>query len=243
MQTSTSRITFRGKDVAFKYPASDNLQVAIGDILGGHEYPILNFPDYQPKVVVDIGANVGATALYFYSAWPEADFHCYEPARDCYTCLAGNVADFGNIHTYPYGLYDSNREVTLFHGFEQPAQNSVVAYAGTTEQSETIKLVAADEEMTSRGIDEISVLKLDTEGCEVAILKNLGKRLGKIDLLYIEYHSEDDRREIDAILATDFLLLWGKAERIHTGLGLYISRTMAGRYPELEISKIERPNF
>lgn len=243
MRTNTSRITIRGKQIAFKYPASDNLKAAIGDILAGREYPILNFPDYRPKVVVDIGANVGAATLYFYSAWPQARFHCYEPARDCYACLADNIAGFANIHAYPYGLYESSREVSLYHGLDQPAQNSVVAYAGTTDDHETIKLVAADEEMSARGIDEISVLKLDTEGCEVPILTNLGKRLRKVDLLYIEYHCEDDRREIDAMLAGDFLLLWARAERIHTGLCLYISRTMAARYPELEISRIERPQF
>ncbi len=243
MRTNTSQITIRGKEVAFKYPASDKLKASIGDILGGREYPILNFPDYRPKVVVDIGANVGAAALYFYSAWPEASFHCYEPARDCYACLAENISHFANIRAYPYGLYESSREVSLYHGFEQPAQNSVVAYAGTTDDHEIIKLVAADEELEARGIGEISVLKLDTEGCEVPILANLGNRLGKVDLLYIEYHCEDDRREIDTMLAGNFLLLWALAERIHTGLCLYISRTMAARYPELEISRIERPQF
>ena len=75
------------------------------------------------------------------------------------------------------------------------------------------------------------------------VLANLGNRLGKVDLLYIEYHCEDDRREIDTMLAEKFLLLWARAERIHTGLCLYISRTMAARYPELEISRIERPQF
>ncbi|MCZ6863534.1 MAG: hypothetical protein O7I42_25285 [Alphaproteobacteria bacterium] len=48
MRTYTSRITIRGKEVAFKYLASDKLKVSIGHILGGREYPILNFPDYRP---------------------------------------------------------------------------------------------------------------------------------------------------------------------------------------------------
>ena len=43
MRTNTGRITIRGTKVSFNYPASDNLNVTIGEILGGRKYPILNF--------------------------------------------------------------------------------------------------------------------------------------------------------------------------------------------------------
>ena len=243
MRTVTSRITIRGKAVEFRYPESENLKTAIGNILQGREYPIMALPDYQPSVIVDVGANVGAAALFFHSAWPEATIHCYEPARDCFACLKANVKAFPTIHPHHRGLYDKDCETTLYMGFEQPAQNSVVAYAGTTDDGETIRLVGADEELRARGIKDISILKLDTEGCEVPILSDLNARLGGIDMIYLEYHSEADRREIDAMLADRFQLLWSRAERLHTGLCLYISRPMTERYPELEIARIDRPSF
>jgi FkbM family methyltransferase len=243
MKTATSQITVRGKAIEFRYPDSEKLKMAIGDVLGGREYPVLAFPGYQPKMVVDVGANVGAAALYFHSHWPEATIHCFEPAADCYGCLAANVKPFAQIHAHHLGLYDKSTETTLFVGYQQPAQNSVVAYAGTEEQGETIRLVAASTALAEAGIDEISILKLDTEGCEVPILTDLGPRLDGIDLIYLEYHCEEDRRAIDALLAGPFLLLSSRAERLHVGLCVYIHRRMTARYPELEIMRIERPRF
>jgi len=55
------------------------------------------------------------------------------------------------------------------------------------------------------GISYIDVLKIDTEGSEVEILESLRPYLPYVGILMIEFHSEKDRRNIDALLETHVL--------------------------------------
>ncbi len=54
------------------------------------------------------------------------------------------------------------------------------------------------------------MLKVDTEGCEVAIFASLLDRLGEMKIIYLEYHSEADRRELDAMLSPTHHLYFGR---------------------------------
>lgn len=51
------------------------------------------------------------------------------------------------------------------------------------------------------GLDEVDILKVDAEGCEVEILESLGPRLKRVRIVLAEFHSMADRRRIDALLA------------------------------------------
>jgi hypothetical protein len=53
------------------------------------------------------------------------------------------------------------------------------------------------DELDLRGT---KILKIDTEGSEIPILQSIGERVQDIDFILIEYHSEADRRAIDALL-------------------------------------------
>jgi hypothetical protein len=50
------------------------------------------------------------------------------------------------------------------------------------------------------GLDEVDVLKIDTEGAEVGILQALGPRLARVRVAMLEYHTPEDRRRIDTLL-------------------------------------------
>ena len=54
------------------------------------------------------------------------------------------------------------------------------------------------------------MLKVDTEGCEVPIFASLLERLGGVKVIYLEYHSEADRRELDAMLSPTHQLFFGR---------------------------------
>jgi FkbM family methyltransferase len=239
----TGNIRLLGREVAFTFPKGELLRTLIGRILSGQEYPILTLPEFRPAVIVDIGANVGATALFFHSHYPEAEIHCFEPSSLCHGCLARNTATFPTIHDHHLGLYDRDCETVLYEGHGQPAQNSVVSGPGTEEHGETIRLAAAGPALDALGLDEISILKLDTEGCEVPILESLGPRIDKTDLIYVEYHNEDDRRTIDTMLTDRFVLFAARADRLHVGTMVYLARHWLVRVPALDALRIDRPDL
>ena len=86
--------------------------------------------------------------------------------------------------------------------------------------------------------DPRSILKIDTEGCEVPILQDLFQYNVPIDMIYVEYHCERDRILIDGILSDKFMLSYSRANNIHRGRCFYVSRTLSAMYPGMEDLKI-----
>jgi hypothetical protein len=116
----------------------------------------LNQYDLKGRVVVDVGAFIGDTAIAF--ARRGALVHAFEPI----TRLAGyitrnaslnGVADLVVVH--PVGLSDRNNEIVI-----------------KTPSEQLITLVDAAAYLRSAGIDNPYLLKLDCEGCEYELLAN-----------------------------------------------------------------------
>lgn len=230
--------TMHGREFAVTYPAGDFMREIVRAVLEGREYPVLRLPDGPPAVIVDIGANVGATAVYFRAAYPAARIYCYEPSPENFVWLSANTRALAGVEAYPYGLLDRDTECELYSGESQCAQHSIIPNAGTSSRSEKVRLRNAADEMQERGISEISLLKIDTEGCELPILRSMLPVVRRIDSIAIEYHSEEDRRAIDALLAERFLLLHAASEGLHQGRMTYLSRDVVRRHPGLETLRI-----
>ena len=70
-------------------------------------------------------------------------------------------------------------------------------------------------------------LKLDTEGAELAILQRAEDYLDRTDVVYLEYHSDDDRAAIDALLRRrGFLLYSANASTPHRGDMAYVKKRL-----------------
>jgi hypothetical protein len=57
-------------------------------------------PSFSPKLIFDVGANVGQSAELFLSAFPEARIQCFEPAEGTFAALSERFgADPGSRST------------------------------------------------------------------------------------------------------------------------------------------------
>ena len=232
--------TFRllGKDVEVTFPDEGNAAWHIGNILAGRDYPLLD-ADYEPDCIVDIGANVGAAALYFASAYPWARFFCYEPSPSTFGYLERNVAAIPSVQTFNCGLGSAAAEAKLYLGSSQCLQNSTVRSPEVTERFETVRVERASAALAPL-VGGRCILKIDTEGCEVPILEDARELLPRFDVIYLEYHSERDRRAIDAILAPAFALWRSRADMMHRGNLVYVSQALIDETPALGRWEIRR---
>jgi len=237
------RVNLRGKDHDFRYPDNVYMRNVVTGIFQGTEYPLFNLPGYAPSAIVDIGANVGATALYFHHAYPAAAIWCYEPCRENFWCLEANTRDLAaNIQVFPYGLLDRDCELPMYHGTSQCGQNSLIHTIETAPTAaETVRLVRAAREAAERKWQHLSIVKIDTEGCEVPIVAELLAAVPKIDFLYCEYHAEESRRTIDAMTAERFVLAASKSDKPHQGMCVYLSRELLQRYPTFDALQKSMP--
>ena len=181
-------------------------------------------------VIVDVGGNVGAAAIWFHHRYPNARIISYEPSQLIFGFLSENLRDLNNVEAVNLGLFDDDREVTLHIGLHHVAETSIVAHEETGSDTESIALARASRIFEELGETEISILKLDTEGCEVPILTDLRGWFDRIGAIYVEYHSDDARRQIDQMLAEHFYLIRATIQRANMGTLVYLCKSVASRH-------------
>jgi FkbM family methyltransferase len=197
-------------------------------VLQQAEYSLARYRGPQrPRVVLDIGANVGLFTLYMKIADPDAVVHCFEPAPSTLELLQRNVGHLPSVQIHPYALGKTTGEATLHlhqlntgqHSLQRIERDS--QYCGEV----IVHCRAAAEEIDELALNAIDVLKIDTEGCETDIFESLGPRIERADYVLLEYHSESDRRRLDHNLA-NFLLYSANARRIGRGTLKYVHRRL-----------------
>jgi FkbM family methyltransferase len=207
------------------------------DIFAGITYPIIPLVS-GVKTVVDVGANVGAASVYFATAYPDAQVYALEPGSSPLLLLRQNVEPLRNVNVFPFGLHSSEKTLPLFHGKNDCVESSLSSSARTSSESEQIRLVGASQFLSQHGIDNVDVLKIDTEGCEVPILRSLANYLPEVKVLYVEYHSERDRRLIDEILAETHVLWRGHVTFAYRGEFCYVKRDLVPNETETHTCEI-----
>lgn len=149
------------------------------------------FADGSDEVVIDVGSNIGISALYFMTRHSRARCYLFEPDGRNVEKLKLNLSGFesryllrqeavsdvsGLLH---FGIESTGRYGGL--GIETDERIEVNCLS----INEVLREILAEEEV-------IDILKIDTEGVEIrtvkAIEKNLAKRIKKI---YLEAEPEE----------------------------------------------------
>lgn len=173
------------------------------DIFDQDDYRLPDSYDPRGQLILDVGANAGLFALYMVGQFPQCAIHCYEPAPATFSLLEGNTRQFPNISTHPVALGKHNGRKLFFLDPVNSGQNSFKPFRLTATPIK-VECRDASAEFDRIAPDRVGILKLDTEGSEVAILESLASRLARADVVMVEYHSPTDRRRIEELLG-DFV--------------------------------------
>jgi FkbM family methyltransferase len=144
----------------------------------------------QAMTVFDVGANVGDyTAALRAELGNRARIWSFEPAPGSFEILASRFSSDELIEIRNVGFSDEEREAELFMRNPHAAVGSL--YRGYWGQHDAIpvRLTTVDAFCDAEGVDRIHLLKLDTEGHELAILRGANRMLedGKIEAVQLEF--------------------------------------------------------
>jgi FkbM family methyltransferase len=138
------------------------------------------------RAVVDLGSNIGLSALYFLTRNPSSRCYLFEPVPRNITRLRENLQGFeGRFELTERAVWD--RDGTVAFGVEPTGRYGGINVAG----QETIEVACLDvndvlETVLSRE-RVIDVLKVDTEGAEVMTVAAIrDDLLARIRRIYLE---------------------------------------------------------
>jgi FkbM family methyltransferase len=142
----------------------------------------------EEPVIIDGGANVGLSVLYFKRSYPKSRIVAFEPDPDVYRVLERNCKSFQlpNVELIQKALWTQDTTVKF---------NPEGADAGrVVPDSYSLQAVEVCACRLARYLEQdIDLLKLDLEGAEINVLLDCADPLGKVDKIIVEYHSFKDQ--------------------------------------------------
>ena len=170
------------------------------------------------NIIVDLGANIGLSAIYFCNIFENSKIYAVEPDSQNFKQLRLNISNKKNIFTENVAIW--SEKIDLIENLAKP-------FKGGEDWSKTfipsdqfnngtkIKGITIHELMTKYHLTTIDLLKIDIEGAERFIFdkKNNLSFLTQTKVIAIEIHDEFNKRtDIYNILKNYGFLLFETGE-------------------------------
>jgi FkbM family methyltransferase len=139
----------------------------------------------DPRVVLDLGGNIGAAAVYFATRWPDAEVVVVEPDPDAFGRLVRNTRRFARVRTLRLAVADADGEAKLY-GSGYSLTSSLVPGPGDR-QSIPVPTATLDTLVDRHCGGRVDLVKFDIEGLEHAVLRACRRR-DRIPALVGEVH-------------------------------------------------------
>jgi FkbM family methyltransferase len=144
-------------------------------------------------IFFDVGAHLGETAIALARAFPRVRIHAFEPIAGIYKQLVHHGRHFPGItcHQLALGNENTERQIALVSNQVDCTLNQVSALADANTPAdlrEAIKIARLDDFCRANNIDRIALLKTDTEGFELEVLRGAADflRQGQIASILVE---------------------------------------------------------
>jgi FkbM family methyltransferase len=147
--------------------------------------------DYPGGVttVIDAGANIGLSAIYFAMRFPDAQVVAIEPQSENFRLLERNTAHYPRVVPLRAALWSD--DTTL--GLSNP-DDRVDSYQYSPDAGQQMVPALKLSSVLSRfGMSHIDVLKIDIEGAETAVFAQTPAWIDRVRMFIIELHSAEAR--------------------------------------------------
>ena len=139
-------------------------------------------------VILDLGANVGYTAVHFAHRYPRSRVIAVEMDASNAALATANTASLSNVTVVNAAVwredgavaYDSNGSEWGFHVESGESANSGVL--------RSVRAISVASLLHECGVDSVDFLKMDIEGAEVEVIGDGGGWCEKVKCMKVEMH-------------------------------------------------------
>jgi FkbM family methyltransferase len=175
-----------GGQKIFLRTASSDFRVAEGILVRG-EYRLVQAE--HPMTILDVGANIGASAIYFAHAYPEATVYAFEPEAGNFEVLKKNCGPWRNIVPLPQAIWSRAMSREIQNRKTGAWGYTVAEVEGeASELGQRVECISIPDFMEQRGLAKIDILKIDIEGGEKEIFEHADGWIDRVAVLAVELH-------------------------------------------------------
>ncbi|MCA6074101.1 FkbM family methyltransferase [Fulvivirga sedimenti] len=141
-------------------------------------------------LIIDCGANIGMSILYFKSLYPGSRIIAFEANPYAFDLLEENVREnnLKDVELHNVALFDKETDISFFIGDNIGTLMGSVKKGRSGESEMTVAAKRLSDYLKS--FEHIDLIKIDVEGAEINILTDLleSSSLNKANEYIIEYH-------------------------------------------------------
>lgn len=163
------------------------------NVIEEREYNFIT--SYDPKVIIDAGANIGLSAIYFANKYPNAVIISIEPEKGNFFLLKENTKNYSNIIALNAALWHQCGEIELldvgqdnwaFMTGDGTNYNKITA--PKIQRKHIVKSVTIESLLSDFNLESVDVLKIDIEGAEKEVFEHHAVWVDKIQSIIVELH-------------------------------------------------------
>ncbi|MCP3924796.1 MAG: FkbM family methyltransferase [Desulfobacterales bacterium] len=151
--------------------------------------------EVEPKVIMDIGGNIGCTSVYFSHMFPDAKIYTFEPVPTNFEMLKMNLESKKNASFFNVGLgsEDGTMDIYSCDNNQNVGGFSLYGLEVDDSKSQKVEIRNTSNFMSESGITNVDLIKIDTEGAEYDILTSMDKNiLTNVKWILGELHGHKD---------------------------------------------------
>lgn len=142
-------------------------------------------------ILIDVGANIGNHTIFFSKFFKHV--YSFEPQKKIYNILELNTSDIRNVTINNFGIGEKSDTITFKIPFSNPGMASQFQKSEDSYE-EIVEINNYDDKFYDK---KISMVKIDTEGNELSVLKGMKKSLIKYSpILCIEINQVIEKRKL-----------------------------------------------
>jgi FkbM family methyltransferase len=174
--SSLVRLHWSGRDIFYRSGTADPFVLYQILLRSGKKAEYYVPAALRPKIILDIGSNIGASILYFHRQFPDANIFGFEPHPDTFRILQKNVAHLRGVTVFNYGLGAIHQRIAVCAdkvNFGAFTTHSGFHYRGHPATAVECQVRRLDDVLREIGVSQVDLNKIDCEGAEADVFSTL----------------------------------------------------------------------
>lgn len=143
--------------------------------------------------IIDCGANIGLSIIYFKQKFPSAEIIAFEPDPVIYAALKNNLVanKMNDVNIINKAIWIEDTSIKFI---SEGGESGRLINHNNDRNNDNVILVKTQslKNLLNRKVD---FLKIDIEGAEYEVIKDCFDNLLFVECLFVEYHSHKDEKQ------------------------------------------------